>query len=164
MAGSNGTNGTAGVVGATGIPGTNGAVGSTGPQGALGDTGPQGALGVTGSQGAAGETGAPGHVGRTGKAGAQGHEARVFDCLRRGAQMSQLLCAFDYPAAAGKTLTATISRQGVVLASGHVRGLDEVQHLAMTGSRRLDAGEYRLTLGYRRDGVTFTTRQMVSVR
>jgi hypothetical protein len=164
--GSEGSAGATGAQGATGATGQPGATGEPGAQGTTGTTGAQGSVGAVGATGApgargpAGATGAKGPRGATGKQGPPG-PAAVYECHRRqGHGQYEKACYVRLLGAPGALVSATLTRHGIVyasgLASGSVPGRPPILRLA----RPLDSGRYTLTLAYR----SSSTRQSITVR
>lgn len=140
--------GPAGTAGPAGPPGAVGAPGSTGAQGSAGTPGSAGAPGAPGAQGSAGSPGPAGKIelvtchafARTETV--DGHTRKVYlrECTGKLVASPVRIKASDTDA------RATLSRSGQVYAngsSGHVAGGTS---LALSSSRRLQAGRYTLTL------------------
>jgi hypothetical protein len=161
--GSAGATGAQGATGATGQPGAAGepgAQGTTGATGAQGSAGTVGATGAPGAKGPAGATGAQGPKGATGKQGPPG-PAAVYECHRRqGHGQYEKACYVRLLGAPGALVSATLTRHGIVYASGLAGGSVPGRPPILRLARPLDSGRYTLTLTYR----SSSTRQSITVR
>jgi hypothetical protein len=113
--------------------------------------GTQGAPGVEGPTGKEGKTGATGEKGATGTAGAQGPAGRVelVTCKTvKGKQRctTKLVSGTVKFTTAGVAAQATLSRRGVVFASGNAQTTRGHMSLRLVPLRQLRAGTYTLTL------------------
>lgn len=128
--------------------GTEGAAGKEGTPGKEGGAGPIGEKGAPGSQG---PTGLPGAQGPSGPAGEQGPAGKVdlVTCKTvKGKQhcTSKLVAGTVKLEAAGTAARATLSRHGVVYAAGTARVGHGRTSLRLRPLRKLQPGNYTLTL------------------
>jgi hypothetical protein len=165
-AGTNGTNGTNGSTGATGVAGPTGANGATGAAGPPGTDGATGAAGPPGANGAAGTAGPPGTNGVPGATGAAGppgpagevelvtcksvttgtgkHKQTVQKCTTK---LTSSPVKFT---AASADRRSSLSRAGVIYASGYTRRTRIGLQTSLVAARKLARGRYTLTLRYGR--------------
>jgi hypothetical protein len=113
--------------------------------------GPQGQAGQLGSQGAGGQpggAGSPGATGIPGARGASGHDALV-KCGKptlRGPTIA-VKCTLTLALAARARVAATLSRRGLLYATGRARASRAgARELTLTVLRALRPGRYRLTV------------------
>ena len=127
--------------GTQGPPGV-GSTGEEGPTGEKGPTGAQGPAGPTGAQGQAGPTGAQGPIGPAGK-------VELVTCKTvKGKQhcTTKLVSGTVKFTTSGLAARATLSRHGVLYASGAARTAHGRVSLRLAPVRRLGPGKYTLTL------------------
>jgi DNA-binding beta-propeller fold protein YncE len=118
-----------------------GAQGSAG----MGAAGEKGATGAAGAQGPAGPAGAPGPAGPAGPAG----KIELVTCKTvKGKQhcTTKLVSGTVKFVATGSAARATLSRRGVVFASGSARTTRRGMSLRLVPLRTLQPGKYTLTL------------------
>ena len=157
--GAQGATGATGQQGAAGEPGAQGTTGTTGAQGTAGAVGATGAPGAKGPAGATGATGAKGAKGATGKQGPPG-PAAVYECHRRqGHGRYEKACFVRLLGTSKALVSATLTRHGVLYASGPASASAPGQPLILKLQRPLGSGSYTLTLAYR----STTTRQAITV-
>jgi hypothetical protein len=130
--------------------------GQQGPAGLSGATGSAGATGPNGSNGAAGGQGPAGPVGPAGAQGPAGPVGKVelVTCktVKKGKKKVQkcttkLVSGIVKFTTSGASARATLSRHGVVFASGTAVTTNRGQlSLRLTSLRKLRAGRYTLTL------------------
>jgi hypothetical protein len=140
--GTNGTNGAPGATGAAGPPGTNGVPGATGA------AGPPGTNGVAGATGAAGPPGPAGKVElvtcKSVTTGTGKHKRTVQKCTTK---LTSSPVKFT---AATADRRASLSRAGVIYASGYTRRTRVGLQTSLVAARKLARGRYTLTLRYGR--------------
>jgi hypothetical protein len=135
-----------------------------GPQGPAGADGAAGAAGTAGPVGPIGLTGAPGTPGATGPAGPRGPAGKVT-CktlkIRAGTKKITIKCVLK--AAASRTVRATLSRNGKVLATGRATRGSKAARLLLS-PRHLRPGRYVIRLSWRQDGRRRTVSGTLQVR
>jgi hypothetical protein len=117
----------------------------TGKEGSPGGAGPAGEKGADGAAGASGQSGPAGPAGPQGPAG----KVELVTCKTvKGAQhcTTKLLSGTLKLTAAGSATRATLSRHGVLYASGVARAAHGHMSLRLRPLRSLQPGEYTLTL------------------
>ena len=168
--GATGEPGATGEKGATGAIGATGVTGATGPTGAQGQTGPQGVKGETGGTGSAGTPGGQGPTGPQGDQGAQGAQGpqgvqgaagpagpageagkvELVTCTTiKGKKhcTTKIVSGVVKFTVSGSPAHASLSRHGVVYATGLARVTGGRASLRLSTRRKLAAGRYTLTLG-----------------
>jgi hypothetical protein len=149
-----GTEGKEGKEGSEGKPGKEGAgkVGAQGTEGAAGKEGPTGKEGATGKEGPTGKEGATGKEGPTGKEGVAGKEGpagkvEIVTCTKSGKKKK---CTTKTVSGTVTFTTssarATLSRHGVVYATGAASDTRGRMSLRLSSVRKLAPGRYTLTL------------------
>jgi hypothetical protein len=128
--------------------GKEGAPGEEGPAGKDGATGNEGKTGATGEKGATGVAGPQGLAGAQGPAGPAGKIELVRCKTVKGKQhcTTKLVSGTIKFTAIGLAAQATLSRHGVVFASGSALATRERMRLRLVPLRRLRPGKYILTL------------------
>jgi hypothetical protein len=152
--GENGEKGETGSSGAEGKQGSPGEKGGTGAAGAQGEKGAAGANGAAGAQGEKGAAGAAGAQGPAGAAGAQGPagpagKVQLVTCKKVGKKQkctTKLVSGTAKFTATGSVARASLSRAGVVYATGSARRVHGRMRLVLRSSGYLAAGHYNLTL------------------
>jgi Divergent InlB B-repeat domain/Collagen triple helix repeat (20 copies) len=141
-----------GVEGEKGEQGEKGEKGGKGAKGETGASGEAGAPGETGTAGAAGANGASGTAGAQGPAGPAGPEGpagkvQIVTCKKVGKKQK---CTTKTVSGTVKFTTsstrATLSRHGIVYATGTASNARGHMRLRLTPSRGLRPGSYMLTL------------------
>ncbi len=148
--GTEGKEGKEGKEGSEGKPGKEGAgkVGAQGTEGAAGKEGPAGKEGATGKEGAKGNEGPAGKEGATGKEGPAG-KIELVTCKKvKGKQhcTTKLVSGTVKFETAGLAAHATLSRHGLVYATGTARSVRGRMSLRLLPLRSLRPGKYTLTL------------------
>jgi hypothetical protein len=144
---------------ASGPTGAQGPTGQAGPPGAQGQTGPQGPRGQAGPQGPAGmaELVTCRTVTRT--VTRHGHRVKV----RRQVCATRLVTGpVKFTAAAGSA-RATLSRGGVVYATGYSHQGRDGPRTTLLAARALRPGGYTLTVTSRRPGHTVRVRSQITI-
>jgi Glycine rich protein len=126
------------------------AQGPAGPAGPVGPTGATGATGATGQTGATGATGPPGPVGAAGK-------IELVVCKKvatKGKHSTSERCRTKLISGrvtfkTTHTIRVSLSRGGVVYATGTATTTDRHTRLLLQANRRIGAGRYTLTLTQR---------------
>jgi hypothetical protein len=128
--------------------GKEGAPGKEGPAGKDGATGNEGKTGATGEKGATGVAGPQGPAGAQGPVGPAGKIELVRCKAVKGKQhcTTKLVSGTIKFTATGSAAQATLSRHGVVFASGSALATRGRMSLRLVPLRRLRPGKYTLTL------------------
>ena len=153
----------AGPAGDTGPTGPQGPIGPTGT-GTAGATGPKGDTGLQGIAGPAGKDGAPGLKGANGTNGVKGRNATVVCKVPKARKGKvKVSCKVTFAAAAGRAVTARLSRNGRTVADGSTRRA-RGGAVTLTGTRSARAGRHRLSLRVGRGATARTIRLVVDLR
>jgi hypothetical protein len=153
---------------ASGPTGPQGPSGATGPQGPSGATGPQGPSGVTGPQGPQGQTGPPGPAGTVELVRCQTVTRTVIRNGRR-VKVNGQLCTAKLVSGPVKFTTAfasaraTLTRRGVVYATGYSYARPGGLRTKLLAARRLRPGRYTLTLTSHRSLRTVRTPSQITI-
>ena len=130
-----------GETGATGAAGGQGATGAQGAAGTQGSTGPQGVAGTQGPTGAQGRPGESGKVELVTCTTSKKNGKTVRKCT------TKVVSGTVKFTATAASAHATLSRNGVVYATGVARVTGGHASLRLSSRRELSAGRYKLTLG-----------------
>ena len=117
----------------------------TGTGGSL-PTGPSGSNGTNGTNGTTGANGTTGPTGAIGPQGPPGPEAVYICRRRRGNGFFPIACFVQIIGSRGEHVSATISRDGIIYASGHMTLTAAHGSFAPRSSRALRRGRYVLTV------------------
>jgi streptogramin lyase len=148
--------------------GATGSIGPIGPVGVQGEKGPAGANGTNGKAGANGTNGAQGPAGAAGATGPAGKDGQIelVTCKtvvvkkkkKQKCTTKLVSGTVKFTASAAR---ASLSRAGVVYATGRASSVHGRTRLVLRPLRRLSAGRYTLTLA---SGHGHTAREQLTIR